>query len=424
MKVDVADISPVRKKIEVEIPAEKVSEEIGAFLRKLNRQVRVKGFRPGKVPATILKNRYQDYWKDEVSLKLVDDSYQQIVAERGLKPVAYPQVERADLEEGQAFKYSALVDVRPEVEPTDYLGIKLTRRKFQLSPEMIEARLEALRDGQAKVKSLEEDRGLAHNDLAIIDIEGTGEGLSGTWTKKDYSFLLGSASLPDSFSRELVGAKVGDWREFEIVYPADEQNKELAGKRVSFRVMVKEIKEVIRPELDDSLAGALGYQNLEELRKHISSITEKELKDRSDNLLQEDVKKTLLSSNPVELPESMVEEQLRARMGEIKARLRPGSPEPNWDSLAEKMSGPLAEEIKARIILEAIANKEELAVTEADLEEEFAKIAGEANQELNTIRDLYAREEHLENLKRRLLIDKALQFVIEKGEVSELETEL
>ena len=111
-------------------------------------------------------------------------------------------------------------------------------------------------------------------------------------------------------------------------------------------------------------------------------------------------------------------------MGEIKARLRPGSPEPNWESLAEKMSGPLAEEIKARIILEAIANKEELTVTEADLEKEFAKIAGEANQELNTIRDLYAREEHLENLKRRLLIDKALQFVIEKGEVSELETEL
>lgn len=424
MKVNVADITPVRKKIEVEIPADKVAEEIGVFLRKLNQQARVKGFRPGKVPATILKNRYRDYWQEEVSLKLIDDSYQQIVTERDLKPVAHPQVESEGLEEGQVFKYSALVDVRPEIEPTGYLGIKLTRKKFLIKPEMIEARLEALRDGQAKIQALKVDRGLARDDLAIIDIEGGSQDTPGSWTKKDYPFLLGSASLPDSFSQELIGAKPAETRNFEVVFSDHDQNKEMAGKRVSFKVTVKEIKEVIRPELGDDLARGLGYQDLNELSKHVSSVIEKELNDRSDNLLREDVKQALIDANPIQLPESMVDEQLKTRLTEIKSRLRPGSAEPDWSKLAEKMRGPLAEEIKARLILEAIADKEKMAVSEADIEEEYAGIASGANQELDTIRELYAKEGHLDNLKRRLAIDKARQFVIDRGEISESEAEL
>lgn len=420
MKVNIADVSPVRKKIEVEIGAEKVSQEIEAFLRKLNKEVRIKGFRPGKVPLPILKSRYRDYLEEEVSLKLIDDSYHEILKEQDVKAVASPQIEREGLKEGEAFKYSALVDIRPEIEAQGYLGIKLTRRKAEVSQEMLEERLSALRDAHAKARPLEEERGLAQGDLAVIDLEGQGEGEI-RFSRRDYAAVAGSASFPYAFWKEMEGARPQEERQFKVSYPSDYQNERLRGKDISFRVHLKEIKEIIRPALNDELAKQMGYETLEELKSKLSLALIQEAEKKAQEEVEEQAKGILMSANPFEVPASMVEEQAEARLEEIKESLRPGSREPNWDRLREELRAPVEREIRARLILEEIGKKEGLTISDSALDKEFGRMAGETSQSPEGVRNFFMKEGRLENLKRHLLINKALGLVIERADILEVE---
>lgn len=418
MKVDITDISPVRKKIEVEIPPEKVSQEIEAFLRKLNKEIRIKGFRPGKAPAGLLKSRYRDYWEEEVSHKLIDDSYQKIIEEKALQPVSEPQVDREEIREGEGFKYSALVEVKPRVEPQEYLGLKLTRKSSRVKPEMVDSRLEAIREDQAKIKPLEEGRGLRDKDLAVVDVEGEITGApEKRFSRKGLNYIMGSSTFPYSFCQALVGAEVGERREFRVNYPPEHGNEELRGREVSFKVEVKEIKEVVQPDLDDNLAQALGYQSLEELRKRVATVLAQELEAEAQRLLEQDAKQILVAANPFDIPESMMEKELEARLAAIRERLAPGSREPNWERLRQELRNSTEREIKADFILEALASKEGLQVSEEELEEELEKIANQA------VRQRYQREVLRENFKQQLVLAKALKFVLDKADVASEEEE-
>ncbi len=420
LKINVSDISPIRKKVEVEIPAERVTEEIDAFLRRLNREVRVKGFRPGKVPLGILKTRYRDYLEEKVSLKLIDDTYQKIVEERELRPVATPQIDREGIVEGEAFKYSAVVEVRPQLEVTGYTGLRLKKREARVTPEMVEERLKALQEEQAKARAPEEDRGAGDDDLLVVDIKGevVGEARS-RFQKNGLTFLMSSSPFPAGFAERLKGARVGEAREFTLSYPDGHRDRSLAGRQAQFLVTVKEIKEVVRPALDDELAKELGCQTLEELREQVRTNLQEEEERRVVAALKEEAKELLLARNSLEVPPSMVDLQVEARIDEIRATLRKDESEPDWVQLSEELKAPVEREIKANLILEEIGKSEGIEVTGDKLDQEFQRIASLTRRSPEEVKKIYTREELMESLRRRLLIGDALDLVLSRAELVE-----
>ena len=416
-KVNIEGISPIRKRIEVEVPAQRVDEEIERFLRQLNKQVRVRGFRPGKVPPSILKRRYKDYIEEEVSLKLIDDTYQKIVLEQEIRPVGNPQIEREGLKEGEAFRYSAIVDVRPQVEVSGYLGLRLRKREPETTPQMVEERLEALRDSEAKAKELEAPRGVGEGDLVLIDLKGEVEGEPRRKIERnDYTLLMGSSPFPPKFEDNLRGVMVGEMREFTVTYPEDHPEGALAGKEVRFQIQVKDIKEVVKPELNDDFAKDMGCENLEELKTQLRETLRQEEEAKIREAYKEEVKGLLLSQNSFEVPPSMIEAQVETKIEEIRSALGPREVEPDWVRLKGEMRGPAEREVRANLILEEIARREGLSLSEEEIEEEYLRIARRANRSPEEVKKIYMKNNLVEGMRRRLLIGKALEFVLERAE--------
>jgi len=424
MRANAEEISPIKKKLSIEIPEDQVGREVDSFYKELGRTAKIKGFRPGKVPRNILQRYFKDYIKAEVVRKLIEDSYPKALTETHLEPVSPPVVDPGEFTEGKSFQYSAVIEVKPEIKLEGYTGLKIEGKKEDVKDEEVEQRLKALQNLHSNLKTLLEVRPIRSGDFVILNYEASlnGKPLEGG-KAIDFTVEVGSGQFIPAFEEKLIGLKPEEEREIEVTFPQDYGYQKWAGKTISFQVKIKEIKEKILPPLDDEFAKDLGdYSSLGELKAKLKEDIEKEKKLALERQLKDRVVDRLLEANAFEVPESLVEEQTKALVSDMKLKLAAQGVDlknlgVTEEKLHEDYKAMAEKQVRTFLILEKIAGQEGIAVTDQEAEDRLKEMSERMHQKFDTVKQYYEKNGLLPELKAGILRDKALSFLLEKAEI-------
>ncbi len=425
MNVNIEEISTIKKKVSIEIPENDVTKEVDSFYKDLGKKAKIKGFRPGKVPRDILERYFKDYVKAEVVQKLIQDTYPQVLSENDLHPVSPPVIDPGEFIDGKPFQYSAVIEVKPEIKLEGYIGLKVEGKKEEVKEEEVEERLRNLQNLHANLKTISEARPIQTGDYVIIDYEASMDGkpLEGGKTI-DFTVEVGSGQFIPAFEEKLIGLKPEEEKEIEVSFPEDYGYQKWAGKTVSFHAKIKEIKEKILPPLDDEFAKDLGdYSSFEELKAKLRGEIEREKALTLERQLKDKVVDQLIEANPFEVPQSLVEEQVKALVSDTKLRLAAqGVDLKNLGLSEEKLQGDyrgMAEkQVRTFLILEKIAGQEGMVVTDEEVEDRLKEMAERMHQKIDVVKRYYEKNELLPEVKVGMIRDKTLNFLFERATIN------
>jgi trigger factor len=428
MKIDVDEINPVRRKIRVELTPEKVAGEFNKAYHSLGQRVRVKGFRAGKAPRTVLQGIYGDEIKGQVRSQLVEDSLSEVIRERGLQIVSRPEIETNELQEGRPFSFSAVFEVKPEIEVRDYLGVQVEKVKLAITEEQVDEALHRLRESHARLEPVENRDTAERGDFVTLDFEGSigGKPFAGA---KGENYLLeigGKQALPE-FENAMIGLRMGERQAVRVNYPESYPNREIAGKTVDFMVTPREIKQKVLPPLDDDFAKDHGEcASLEELRAAVRTRLENELKQIQNEALKEQLVSRLIEKNSFTPPPSMVERQTRYLM-ERSANRGSGqkSPQetesaPSNEETRKNLEARATRQVQATLLIEKIAEREKIGVSDKEIQERVDNMARAAGERSKTVREFYARPDAREELHAQIVFDHTLDFLLECARILEV----
>nr|HID58317.1 trigger factor [Desulfobacterales bacterium] len=431
MKVEVQDVTTVKKVLNVEIPEEDVTRQLDKVCQELRRTVMIRGFRPGKVPRSIIEQRFRKEINAEVSAKLISDSLTKALEEVKLVPLGEPDIERPNIEKGRAYRYSATIEILPEIDDIDFNGLRLKKNIYSVKETDIEEELKRIQKTNAQLNTVEENRPVQKGDFVVIDYEGFKDGKPFVHSKKVENFLVevGSGHMLEEFENNLLGMLPDTHKDIPVHFPEDYYNKNLAGNDITFKVHLKEIKEQIIPELDDEFAKDIGYESLDKLKKAIEENLQKRNEMRSNQELETQILEALSEKTDFELPETMVNEELRTLVDNRKnAFSRRGlSLEDTGESeeeFAEKYRSLAERNVRNYLILKKIIDQEKITVSDELLDEEYKKIADSTNQPVEMIKAYHEKhKESLETFKWRILRDQAIKLILEKSAIENIEKE-
>jgi len=427
MKVDVAELSPVQRKVQIELPPEAVTEKFAHAYRDLGRRVRIKGFRVGKAPRTVLQRMYGDEIAGEVRSHLVEESLGEVIKDHGLQIVSRPEIEANELKEGGAFSFSAVFEVKPAIEVQDYLGVELEKVKIAITDAQVEAALGRLQEGHARLEPVENRDVVRQGDFVALDFEGSIAGKTFDGSKgENYLLQIGSGQALPQFENALVGLKVGEPDNIQVVYPENYPNKEVAGKLVDFNVCVRDLKQKVLPALDDEFAKDHGEcASLEELKSKLRTRLEQELEQYQQDQLKEQVLSKILERHSITPPPAMVERQTRYLMERYDNRSaaegETDEPPATTEETKKAFEGRAARQIQATLAVEKISQKENVQVSDREVQERVEQLAGSAGERASTVREYYGRPEAREDLRAQLVFDRTLSFLVERAHVKEVD---
>ena len=421
MKVELEQIGPIRKKMSVALPPELVDREVEKAYLKLQQEIRLKGFRPGKAPRALLQRYFKAQVEEDVISSLVQDSYPRALDEKQMLPVSQPVIEKGVLEKGKEFSYTASFEIKPVLDVQGYQGLQLEKEKLSITEQDIEQQLKNLQDNHATLKAVE-GREARAGDCVVIDYEGLIEGkpFAGS-SLKDHLLEIAPESFLPGFSEQLTGMKAGQEKAFPLAVPEGFARDDLAGKTIDFKVQLREIKEKILPALDDEFARDLGaYADLADLKEKIRASLTAQRKQQIEAGLREKIAGILMEKNAVEVPPAMIEQQIRNMIVSMQQRLySQGVNFENFPYSIEKLSEiyrePAEKQVRTSLLLEAIAGKENITVSEEDLENRYGEIAQSLNQDRAAVR----KSIEPELIKAQLLEEKAIDFIIAAATVTE-----
>lgn len=430
MKVSVEDISTVKKVMHVEVPKKEVGRELDKAYKTLKNNVKIKGFRPGKVPLSLLEKKFHKEIHSEVSGQLIQNTYKDALDEAKLRPVGEPDLDRPDLEKGKSYKYSATLEVRPPINDIEINGLSLEEKVYAVDDEEVETQIKVLQKRNAQLKTVEDNRPAKENDVVIIDYEGFKDGEpSDTATKtENFQVELGSGRILDDFDSQIVGMKIDTMKDIEVHFPEDYYNENLADMDMTFKVTLKEIKEEILPELDDEFAKDLGeYETFSDLEKAIREHLDSQYKGRSQQFLKKDIMDALIEQADFEVPEGLVEEELAGIVRDAQALMtRKGismeDAGETEDGLSEKYR-PLAErKVKEYLILEKVIEQEEITLSDEVLDEAYQKFADTLGESVDAIKEFHNSDPDANEIfKQRALEKQVIKHIIENSKVEQVE---
>jgi trigger factor len=425
MKVDIEEISRTKRALRIELPPQSLLDKLEAAYRHLSKEVRLPGFRPGKVPRDVLRLRFKEEARQEALRELIPESYAQALKEANLDPVSEPRVDELVCEEGKPLSYRASFEVKPALKLSGYTGVEVYREKVEVPESEVDQALEYLREQASEYMPMEGWPAL-REDLVVVDYEAFlhSKPLKGA-SGQNVSVLLGSRQFVSGFEEQLHGLKKGEAKEFTLEFPADYGRRELAGKNVLFTVAVKEVKKKRVPPLDNEFAKLTGgCENLRELKEKVRSdlLAHKEREQAAR--LKEQILEKLLVAHSFDAPESLVDAEVEHLLAELKqGQASRGTTAAQMAEDAtrgrEKATELAKKRVRSSLFLEAVAKQEQLAVSEEELNEEVRAFAAALNQEPAAFRETLRREGRLEGMRRRLLERKALNFLYDRANVAE-----
>jgi len=425
MQTHVEGISGVKRRITVEIDAEKVAQTYNQTLRELSKKAKIKGFRPGKTPRRIIEQYYGTQIINEAKNDLIRESFSEAIEETGLLPVANPSIEDGALRQGEPFSYVIQMEVRPEFELKDYIGISVEKEITDISEDNVDKRLEELREAHAQLISVDEERGVEEGDYAVIDYTGFWKGKPLTDMRgSDFTVLVGSKRFYPDVETGILGLKKNEDREITVDFNADFEDKRLAGKSVAFHVRIKDIKVKDLPVLNDEFARSLGeeFSTLSVLRERVKEDLGLQEEKRAERELGRRVLKKIASTVDIELPQSLVEREIERSIASIKQSvLRSGSELESAGISEEKMRDelrPVAEErVKKEFVLGKVAEMENITVVEGDTREGFQRLAAQTGKDPAVLERFYETNNLMDSFKDQLLKEKTLNHLIQHANI-------
>lgn len=431
MKVTVEDQSSVKKVLHIEVPADTVSSELDKAYKEVAKTAKIKGFRPGKAPRSVLERMFRKDVHADVSSKLIQEGFLAAVRENDLKIIGPPAVEPPELTPKSAYAFDAVVEVRPEIPEIEYKSLQLTKSAYQVSDEEIDLQLKMVQRNMAKQDKVEEDRPLADGDVAVIDYEGFKDGNPHEATRKTENFAvkLGDGRVVKDLEAGLVGMKVGDEKEIDVAFPEDYFSKELAGQKLQFKVRLNEIRQETLPPLDDELARSIGdrFESLDALKDKIRENLQSGYDKRIEQELNEQVFTQLLEKAPFEVPESMVESELDHILKDAERSFEQSNRSLedaglSREALAEKYRPVAEKQVRRHFILAKVVEQEQLTLDDEGLEQGFRDMAASFGQPVEQVKAYYQQDpDSLEFFKHTLLEKKALKIIIDNNTITEAE---
>ena len=421
MKTEFVDVNQTRKTVRVEIPSAAVDAEINRIAADYSRKARIPGFRPGKAPARVIKQRFKDQILHDVVQDLIPRAVDEALRERGVAAVDSPDVREVNIEEGQPLTFTASFDTVPEFDPGDLSTIAFTRASNAITDEAADLALQRLRDRAARHEPVE-GRGVDHGDTVTLDLERRDAGGKPD-THNDVSIELGAKANPPGFDEQLLGLEGGAQKEFALHYPADYPIGELANTDVSYKVTVKGLKRRVLPELDDEFAKDLGVDSLDALTARVREDLEHEAKHAAEREDRSALMKQLATRVPFEVPASMVDREIDRRLEDFARRLIDQNVDPrqagiDWNAFRESQREVSREAVAAAIVLDEVTRREKLDVSDTEVEAEVVKYAERTGRTPAAVRAALEKEGGLSRIYAGLRREKTIDFVLARATIT------
>jgi trigger factor len=410
MQVSVETTGALGRRMTVRVPPERMEEEFQGRLKRLSKQVKLPGFRPGKVPLKVVEAKYGGELVNEIVGELIQSSLQEALGQEGLQPAGGPRIEPKQAERGKELEYVAEFEVYPEIQGADLKGASIRRPVCQVEDADIDRTIETLQRQRAQWNVVE--RAAANGDQVVIDFVGRLEGETFAGGEgKDYALELGSGRLIEGFEEGLVGASAGETRTLNLKFPEAYQAAHLAGKDVSFEVTVKEVRESVLPEVDADFIKELGVASgeLEEFRAEVRKNLEREAIQRQRSLLHTRVFDVLMERNPVEVPQALVEQDLR--------QMRQGAAGDSPVSDAEREQAE--RRVRIGLIFGEIVRKEGIKAEAKAVRARVEELAAEYEKPEEFVQWFYSDASRLREIEGAVLEDLVVARLLESAEVSD-----
>ena len=424
MKIDVEEMNPVQRKVRIELSAETVASEFSRAYKNLGQRARIKGFRAGKTPRSVLQGMYGDEIRGQVRSQLVEGSLEEAIRERGLQIVSRPEIEANDLEEGRGFSFSAVFEVKPEVRVSDYSGLEIEKVRLSISDTQVDEALHRLQESHARLEPVEDRNVVQPGDFVSLDFEGSIGGKPFPGGKgENYLLEVGGGRALPQFEASIVGLKVGTQETIQVTYPEDYPNREIAGKTVDFSITVHEIKQKVLPIVDDDFAKDHGeYTSLDDLKASLRTRLENELKQIQDEELKEQIVNRLIAAHAFTPPPSMVERQTRYLLERyrngVASESRATTP---TEEIRKGIEARAMRQVQATLLIEKIAQLEKIDVVDKEVQEKVDALARAAGDRAKSVRELYSRPESRDDLRAQVVFDRTLSFLLERAKIKEID---
>ena len=433
MQVTVDDLSSVKKTLHIEIPEEDVTRELDEAYKNLRKSAKIKGFRQGKAPRSVLERRFKKDVNADVSSKLIQGALIQAIQDKELRVVGTPQIDPTELTGEGPYRFAATVEINPDIDDIEFKGLELKKSLYRVTDEEVDAQLKMLQRNMAKLEPLDEERPVQMDDFVLIDYEGfeNGESMSELQKTENYSMKLGRAMISKEFDEKIVGMNKGEEREFTIEFAADYFNPKLAGKTVTFKVLLHDIRKEILPELDDEFAKKVGpFESFDALRQEVVNNMTGGYDKRSEQELNEQIFSTLLEKTDFEVPDTLVDYELDHIISDAERSFQYHNMDPEQigltrDKMKERYRDTAEKQVRRHLILSKIIDQEKLDLTDEELDAGYQEMADQVNRPLEEIKSFYRQDrERLDFFKHTLLEKKAIKLIIEAGSVEEVEAEI
>jgi len=425
VRTELEEISPVKKKLRVEVPVETVLAEFNRVAATYKRHSRIAGFRPGKAPVGLVKRRYGKDIRQEVLRKLIPESYDQSIRDRKIRPLGQLQLEQVDFNEGKPLVYEAVVETLPEFEVPEYKGLEVRLEDQPPDEESVARELDRLRDRNAPLISVPDRNEARDGDYAVVDLVGKYVPDGDEAIRQDNTTIrVGDENTQQDFNQALMGMEVGGEKTFVVDYPEDYPEEKLAGRRVRFNLQLNDVKMKDLPEPNDEFAKDLGdFDDLDQLKEQIRQGLSSQWQQARDSSIRRQLIQRLSENSPFPLPEILVEDRIDNKIRDVAYNLARQGVDPakanlDWNRIRDDLRQDAEQETRAALILSEIAENESLEVKPAELEAEIRETADALNQPLEKIRQKFHDEESRAGLKTRILRRKALDLLVENSVVA------
>ena len=422
MTFEIIEVDSSKRNLAVEVPLQEVEQEIEAIAREYARKIKVPGFRPGKVPLNIIRQRYGSDLQQEATQKIIERCWKDAVEQNNLHPLAQPVLKDVDNKPGNPLKFTMSFEIMPALEVKDYKGVALTMPSSEVLDETVAQAIENLREQHAQFVPL--DGGEARDGVYLtLTVDGEFEDNSKPVHQDDVTLVIGHPQTNEDFSNNLRGAKAGETRTFEVTYPETYHQKRLAGKKVRYSVLIKDIKEKQLAELNDDFAKDVGSDSLEALRTKVRDDLVTQAKQNAEKRAREALLDTIVERQSVDVPECLVQEELEVHARRIANNLAYQGIDLNqaaidWKKLLDEDRPRAEQSVRRAIFLDAIARQEGITVTDEEMESELQKLAEGTNKSAAAWRAQLEKEDRIRSFEQHLRQNKALDFIYRNANIS------
>jgi len=419
MDVTIETINDLTRTLSITLQEEEVCKELNKAYAKLKKDVKLKGFRRGKVPQSVLEKNFRAQVEAEVGERLIQATYFDVVEQEKIDVVVHPEIKAHKFNEDGTFVYVAEVDVKPVFDLKQYKGIEIEKPVTVVTDAEVDEKIEALRREHAVLRSADAEHAITKDDMAIVDFQGFhNDAAMKEVHNEDYSVDIGSGSLGREFEEKLIGLKKCDKTLYSVDFPPDYPNPVLAGKKVEFKVDIKEVKERIKPELDDEFAKDVSgeYETLQDLKNGIRKQLQEEKESVLEGDLDDRIMHKLIEYHEFPVPERLVAYEVEEMIKQVEGNLeRSGltleSAGIKREDLVAKNREIAEKRVRGDFLLKKVAEVEDIKINDDDIEQGYQRIAEQYKMSLPEVKSYFQRREEIMPFVNELLNEKILRFL-------------